>query len=163
MECWDHDAEARLTAQCVEERANWCLRFNSNAVHPPTVSLQGTGDSEELSRHQNGTANGHLRNHTRVDQEETNESNDLPFSLHNGHIPVHSSETKTARGHINMNGMKQVRLPFYPQDGSASPPPYSAVPPSYISLGKMTFKVVNPKPRKSRGTSDSSSYAETSL
>lgn len=32
-ECWDHDAEARLSASCVMERITWqCLQYNGTAI-----------------------------------------------------------------------------------------------------------------------------------
>lgn len=32
-ECWDHDAEARLSASCVMERITWqCRQYNGTAI-----------------------------------------------------------------------------------------------------------------------------------
>jgi len=32
-ECWDHDAEARLSASCVMERITWqCRQYNGTTV-----------------------------------------------------------------------------------------------------------------------------------
>ncbi|XP_034065910.1 activin receptor type-2B-like [Gymnodraco acuticeps] len=38
-ECWDHDAEARLSAGCVEERISSIRRLKANIVTPPTSDL----------------------------------------------------------------------------------------------------------------------------
>lgn len=34
-ECWDHDAEARLSAGCVQERISQVRRFTAT-INPPT-------------------------------------------------------------------------------------------------------------------------------
>lgn len=39
-ECWDHDAEARLSASCVMERITWqCRQFNNTSISPFVSSI----------------------------------------------------------------------------------------------------------------------------
>jgi len=40
-ECWDHDAEARLSASCVMERIIWqCRQYNGIAMTTVVPSVQ---------------------------------------------------------------------------------------------------------------------------
>lgn len=40
-ECWDHDAEARLSAGCVEERISQVRRQTATIIAPPSSERHG--------------------------------------------------------------------------------------------------------------------------
>lgn len=144
-ECWDHDAEARLTAQCVEERANWCLKLNMCQFPPASDSQVLAGKPVEPSVHQNGTVNLYRQVSTEGDsQEPTGESDRLPVPACNGHLQSQSSQAVSGQAHPpGINGIQQTQQPMCPQDRSASPPPYSALPPPDVKPGNLKLQSSN--------------------
>ncbi|XP_062519348.1 activin receptor type-2A-like isoform X2 [Corticium candelabrum] len=66
-ECWDHDAEARLTAQCIKERINWCVKLK-----PTHTSQQETSETLESSTLRNDEIEAQSRGHTERRTEQVN-------------------------------------------------------------------------------------------
>lgn len=116
-ECWDHEPEARLTAQCVEERAK--SYFNATMDHQTGTASR---KYERSSRLKPSTETEHIQ--VPIDQEghqRSEEGNDL------AEISTKCLQPQKSQGITEQKpfGVEPDKPLFYPQDSSCSPPPYS--------------------------------------
>ena len=126
-ECWDHEAEARLTAQCVEERAKWCLKVSTDLHQAANVSLTKESTTEEDSKLQHRT-NEQVQVDIGGENHQHTEECNGPAELSIERVQPQTSHGITEQKPSGLNGLKSVKPTFYPQDSSCSPPPYSAQP-----------------------------------
>jgi hypothetical protein len=125
-ECWDQDAETRLTAQCVVERTNMCIKVCTELASQIGVSPGKTFKADdESSKPHFSLSNG---------QQKAGEWNG---SVQLQQTPAASRQLRL----LDLNKAKPVKTPLYLQNGSSSPPPYSAVPPPCLIPEKTVLRL----------------------
>jgi hypothetical protein len=115
-ECWDHDAEARLTAECIRNRARLCLKACADASYTSLEQGKSTNKSSSESHY---VSNGHLQG---GQHEKDCTGRESPLGIGYIQVPIQTKQAISGLiRQLDMSTTKSAKLLFYPQSCSSSP------------------------------------------